>query len=83
MTLSCLCQRPFQLPDPWIVYGCPCGDIWRRGIDRYGYTVWRNRIGVTAKAMQLPKKTEDYTRAGESARTGPLPYRTDRVESQS
>jgi hypothetical protein len=54
--MTCLCQRPFTLPDPWILFGCPCGDIWRRGIDRYGYTVWRNRIGVTAQAVPAPRR---------------------------
>jgi hypothetical protein len=54
-SLTCFCSRPFHLPDPWILFGCPCGEIWRRGIDRYGYTVWRNRIGVTAKALPVPR----------------------------
>jgi hypothetical protein len=61
---SCLCQRPFTLPDPWILFGCPCGDIWRRVIDRYGYTVWRNRIGVTAKAMPMLKSIETKAPSG-------------------
>jgi hypothetical protein len=65
MSLICFCARPFTLPAAYVLFGCPCGEIWRRGIDRYGYTVWRNRIGVTAKAfpVDLPVKTGDNSGA--------------------
>jgi hypothetical protein len=62
--MTCLCHRPFTLPDPWILFGCPCGEVWQKGWIQ-GDPVWRNRIGVTAQAVPQKKK-EDYTRAGES-----------------
>jgi hypothetical protein len=56
MNPICFCQQPFTFPAVYVLFGCSCGEVWRRGIDRYGYTVWRTRIGVTAKAMQLQRE---------------------------
>jgi hypothetical protein len=61
--MTCLCQRPFTLPDVYVLFGCPCGDVWQKGQEGSGEVVWRNRVGVLAR----PQKTKDYTRAGESA----------------
>jgi hypothetical protein len=55
MSPICLCQRPFTFPQAYVVFGCSCGEVWMKGRDRSGAVLWRNRIGVTAKALQLPR----------------------------
>jgi hypothetical protein len=65
MTPICFCARPFTLPAAYVLFGCSCGEVWMKGRDRSGAVLWRNRIGVTAKAMQLPpveRKFADFVR---------------------
>jgi hypothetical protein len=63
--MTCFCHGPFLFPEVYVLFGCPCGEVWMKGRDRSGAVLWRNRIGVTAKVMQLPRderKLDDFVR---------------------